>query len=68
MISTEEQLEDYSRGASDTIEGACDHPMGIIAGFLMKKHGNEANAQGYERKVCCSALHDNTKESPYIAR
>ncbi|CAE6450348.1 unnamed protein product [Rhizoctonia solani] len=51
MISTEEQLEDYSRGASDTIEGACDHPMGIIAGFLMKKHGNEANAQGYERKI-----------------
>ncbi|GAB1526409.1 hypothetical protein RhiTH_009576 [Rhizoctonia solani] len=49
MITTEEQFSQHTK-SSETMESPVDHPAGVIAHFLMEKHGNEANAQGYEYK------------------
>ncbi|QRW26171.1 hypothetical protein RhiXN_11248 [Rhizoctonia solani] len=50
MITTEEQFSQHTK-SSETMESPVDHPAGVIAHFLMEKHGNEANAQGYEYKI-----------------
>ncbi|GAB1527343.1 hypothetical protein RhiTH_010518 [Rhizoctonia solani] len=51
MITTKDEFTLFTKGTSETIENTTDHPAGVIAQFLLKKHGDEANARGYERKV-----------------
>ncbi|KAF8692402.1 hypothetical protein RHS03_08625, partial [Rhizoctonia solani] len=51
MITTKDELTLSTKGASETIENITDHPAGVIAQFLLKKHGDEPNARGYEHKV-----------------
>ncbi|QRW18592.1 hypothetical protein RhiXN_03516 [Rhizoctonia solani] len=51
MITTKDEFTLFTKGTSETIENTTDHPAGVIAQFLLKKHGDEANARGYECKV-----------------
>ncbi|QRW16643.1 hypothetical protein RhiXN_04644 [Rhizoctonia solani] len=50
MITTKDELTLSTKGTSETIENITDHPAGVIAQFLLKKHGDEPNARGYEHK------------------
>ncbi|KAF8675265.1 hypothetical protein RHS04_06744 [Rhizoctonia solani] len=51
MITTKDEFTLFTKGTSETIENTTGHPAGVIAQFLLKKHGDEPNARGYERKV-----------------
>ncbi|KDN34382.1 hypothetical protein RSAG8_12530, partial [Rhizoctonia solani AG-8 WAC10335] len=52
MVSTEEQYDQYnSKGNPETLEGATDHPAGVIALFLTKMHPNDPNVRDYEYKI-----------------
>lgn len=51
MVATKEQFELYNKGNPDTLEGATDHPEGMLAQFLQEKHPNDPNLHKYECKV-----------------
>ncbi|EUC54398.1 hypothetical protein RSOL_045890, partial [Rhizoctonia solani AG-3 Rhs1AP] len=52
MITTEEEFNNYyNKGNPETLEGATDHPAGMIAHFINKKHPNDPNVLSYEYKI-----------------